>query len=316
MPENDDLKNTFEKSTPAVPAKMGHLSASRAKPGLGLLKSRTDRKPQSLVVQEKKHKVGDTMKVTLPGGFEMVFCYIPAGEFRMGSPEHENERMDCEGPAHRVVISQPFWMGKFQVSQNQWRYIAERLPKAGIDLDASPSRFKGERLPVEQVSWNDCQEFLARLNAKGDGNVHALPTEAEWEYACRAGTTTPFSWGETITPEQVNFDGTYQYGDAAEGLKREKTIPVGSLNRPNPWGLHDMHGNVWEWCADWFHEGYYQNSPMNDPRGPEFGEERILRGGSWGGIPEYCRSATRGRDAPSARCFDTGLRVVVHFSRK
>ncbi len=162
--------------------------------------------------------------------------------------------------------------------------------------------------PVEQVSWDDTQHFIAELNQRIAGLQARLPTEAEWEYACRAGTTTPFSFGENITPEQVNYDGEYPYAGGEKGLNRERTVPVGSLP-PNPWGLYEMHGNVWEWCEDWY--GEYPNEPQIDPHGPEEGVYRVLRGGSWIGYGRYARSAHRHRYGPDYRYDYIGFRLAL-----
>jgi formylglycine-generating enzyme required for sulfatase activity len=233
------------------------------------------------------------------------FVFIPAGEFQMGSPDGEAGRSSDEGPVHRVVIAQPFWLGQFEVTQAQWEAV----------MGANPSFFKNcPQCPVEGVSWDDCQEFIRRLNAKNDGNAYALPTEAEWEYACRAGTTGPFSFGATITPDQVNYDGNYPYGKAAKGVYRGKTIPVGSLNRPNAWGLHDMHGNVFEWCQDRYHENY--NGAPTDGRAWEQGSDngRVVRGGSWDDFAGDCRAANRFRFAPDDRDDGVGVRVAVRLA--
>jgi formylglycine-generating enzyme required for sulfatase activity len=242
----------------------------------------------------------------------------------MGSPKSELEREDDEGPQHNVTI-QPFYMGKFLVTQAQWAAVAS-LPKVRIDLDGDPANFKGAKRPVERVSWYDAIEFCARLSNK-TGKSYRLPSEAEWEYGCRAGTTTPFHFGETITTDLANYRGTdwtYEgtvykgnYGQAPKGAYREQTTDVGSFGVANAFGLYDMHGNVWEWCQDTWHENYNQ-APIdgsawlsendNQPR-------RMLRGGSWSHNPWYCRSAYRLRDAPDDRCNDIGFRVVVAPAR-
>jgi formylglycine-generating enzyme required for sulfatase activity len=223
----------------------------------------------------------------------------------MGSPTSEAKRKDDEFQ-HRVVITQPFWMGKYEVTQAQWVSV----------MGGNPSIFNDcPTCPVEYVSWHDCQEFIRKLNAKGDGITYALPTEAQWEYACRANTTTPFSFGSTITPSQVNYDGNYPYENAANGLFRQKTVPVGSLNSPNAWGLHDMHGNVEEWCADWYDANYYGSGQTNDPKGPERGNFRVGRGGSWYSDAWYCRSACRHSSHPDYRFNCVGVRVVVFPAR-
>jgi formylglycine-generating enzyme required for sulfatase activity len=229
-------------------------------------------------------------------GMEMVF--IPAGEFMMGSAFSETPRDYDEGPEHRVKITKPFYLGKYEVTQGDWLKI----------MGSNPSHFKGnQRLPVERVSWDDCQEFLSRA---GDGL--RLPTEAQWEYACRVGTTTPFHFGNTISTEQANYDGNYPYGDGPKGVFREKTMPVGSFP-PNAWGLYDMHGNVYEWCQDWYDEEYYEKSPEEDPVGPDGGGGRVLRGGSWNASygARLCRSANRGRRDPTYRHDSNGFRAAL-----
>ncbi|HRD68239.1 MAG TPA: formylglycine-generating enzyme family protein, partial [Candidatus Competibacter sp.] len=171
----------------------------------------------------------------------------------------------------------------------------------------NPSRFKGERRPVEQVSWNEVQEFIARLNGAVPGLGARLPTEAEWEYACRAGTTTPFSFGEDITPDQVNYDGNYPYR-GKKGRDRQETVEVASLPA-NPWGLYEMHGNVWEWCRDWYDN--YPKGSVTDPTGPATREWRVLRGGSWFSLGRYARSAYRHRDGPGTRNVYIGFRLAL-----
>jgi formylglycine-generating enzyme required for sulfatase activity len=157
------------------------------------------------------------------------------------------------------------------------------------------------------VSWDDCQEFVAKLCRRA-GRVFRLPTEAQWEYACRAGTRTPFHFGETISAEQANYDGNHTYGEGHKGVSRKKTTPVDSFPA-NAWGLHDMHGNVWGWCQDWY--GPYQNPDQTDPEGSKNGTARVLRGGSWFNDPWYCRSAYRGRNVPGYRSDRGGCRVLL-----
>ena len=173
----------------------------------------------------------------------------------------------------------------------------------------NPSEFKNDPAnPVEWVSWTDVQTFLNRLNALVPGLDAGLPSEAQWERACRAGTITPFSFGENITPEQVNYRGDYPYVGGTKGLNRVRTVPVKSLP-PNPWGLYEMHGNVWEWCADWF--GDYPPGPQIDPSGPSEGVYRVLRGGSWNDFGRHCRAAYRYGHVLGYRSSDTGFRIML-----
>ncbi len=270
---------------------------------------------------ENQHQVGDTVTVLLPGGIEMEFCYIPAGEFLMGASEEEvnaafeNAKkhipdiklkdFSCEQPIHRVVISRPFWMGKYQVTRRQWAAVMGRNPSDFID---QPER------PVEDVTWNICQRFINRLNAIGDGNVYSLPTEAQWEYACRAGTTTPFSFGQTLSSKQANFDASCPFGDEEPGDFLEYPVAVGTIGIPNAWGLCDMHGNVSEWCNDFFDKDYYSSSPTVDPNGPETGNSRVQRGGNFFSSACFCRSASRHGINPLAANLETGLRIVMQNS--
>ena len=226
-------------------------------------------------------------------GIEMVWC--PPGTFAMGSPEDEPERVFVE-KQHKVTLTRGFWFGKYEVTQAQWEAV----------MGNNPSQFKGNRLPVECVSWSDCQDFIEKLNADGEGGFR-LPSEAQWEYACRAGTTTPFSFGKTITTDQVNYNGDYPYGKGKRGEYREKTTPIGSFPA-NAWGLHDMHGNVWEWCQDWY--GDYPKGGVTDPTGPNWGEFRVLRGGSWPIAALNCRAAARHGLPPDAAVNHYGFRLL------
>jgi formylglycine-generating enzyme required for sulfatase activity len=238
---------------------------------------------------------------------------IPGGSFIMGSPKTELKRMDREQPQHEVTL-QPFYLGRYAITQAQWRVVAgyERIDR---DLDPDPSDFKGNNLPVENVDWDDATEFCQRLSA-ATGKDYRLPSEAQWEYACRAGTTTPFCYGETIAPELVNYDGNYTYGDGTKGEYREKTTEVGILPG-NSWGLHDMHGNVWEWCEDDWHSDY-TGAPDDGSAWLENDRKasnRLLRGGSWNFTPENCRSSVRLNDARDNRSYGLGFRVSCVLPR-
>ena len=247
---------------------------------------------------DNKPETGDRT-LDLGRGVTMKLALIPAGEFMMGSPPGEEDRDDDQGPQHHVRITKPFYMGMHEVTQEQYEAV----------MGADPSHFKGKDRPVETVSWNDAAEFCRKLSEK-TGKTVGLPTEAEWEYACRAGTTTPFHTGETISTDQANYDGNSTYGSGGKGVYRQKTTAVGSFT-PNAWGLYDMHGNVGEWCADWYDEDYYESSPADDPRGPENGHSRVLRGGAWLSMPLYCRSAIRPWFFPVEREAYWGFRVVL-----
>jgi formylglycine-generating enzyme required for sulfatase activity len=196
-----------------------------------------------------------------------------------------------------VTLTQGLWLGETTVTQALWEAV----------MGENPSEFKGPERPVEQVSWDDAQAFLAKINGERDDLGFRLPSEAEWEYACRAGTETPFSFGANITPEQVNYDGNHPYAGGKKGLDRGQTVDVKALPC-NPWGLYQMHGNVLEWCQDWY--GDYPSQPVMDPEGPPEGVDRVLRGGSWGGDAGRCRSADRSRHEPDRRNHSSGFRLA------
>ena len=225
------------------------------------------------------------------------FRWIVPGTFQMGSPATEKERLEDE-TQHAVTLTKGYWLADTTVTQALWLEV----------MGSNPSRFTGEaHLPVDSVSWDDAQMFIARLNERVPGLMAGLPSEAQWEYACRAGTETPFSFGETITPEQVNYDGNYPYGKARKGLYRQRPVPVGSLPA-NRWGLYEMHGNVWEWCSDWYEA--YGRGPQRDPEGPPMGSDRVLRGGSWIYGAGNARSAQRSAGVPGHRNDLIGFRLA------
>jgi formylglycine-generating enzyme required for sulfatase activity len=259
----------------------------------------------------------------LGNGITLDMLLIPEGTFLMGSPQDEpDRRRDVESPQHEVTVPS-FFMGKYPVTQAQWQAVAA-LPKINRDLQLNPSSFKGGDRPVENVSWHNATEFCDRLTQK-TSRSYRLPSEAEWEYACRAGTTTPFYWGETITTDLANYDGTDDaeghwsgsYDRGPKGIYRQETTPVGTFPA-NAFGLYDMHGNVWEWCQDIWHNSY-EGAPKDgsawiDAKAKE-DANRVLRGGSWNGDPRYCRSASR--DSINARFgyFNIGFRVACSAPR-
>jgi formylglycine-generating enzyme required for sulfatase activity/serine/threonine protein kinase len=236
-----------------------------------------------------------TQTFNLGGGVTLDMVYIPPGRFQMGSPDDEEGRRDNEGPVHTVELD-GFWMGKFEVTQGQYRAI----------MGTNPSHFKGDNRPVEKVSWNDAMEFCRKLSQR-TGKTFTLPTEAQWEYACRAGTTGPFSFGACLSTSDANYDGNYPLSGCSNGTYRQSTWDVGS-GRANTWGLYDMHGNVYEWCLDWY--GSYTSGTKRNPVGPGSGSLRVIRGGSWLNHAWYCRSAYRLRNAPSLSYDSLGFRLV------
>ncbi len=221
---------------------------------------------------------------------------IPPGTFLMGSPGDEPERDDDE-TQHWVTLTHGFWLADTACTQALWQTV----------MGGNPAGFKGKQRPVEKVSWKDCMKFLDKLNRLKPKLELRLPTEAEWEYACRAGTTTPFSFGDNITPEQVNYNGNKPYAGGKKGLYRKETVDVKSLPCNN-WGLYQMHGNVWEWCSDWY--GEYGIDAVTDPEGLPNGVNRVLRGGGWINYGRLVRSAYRYWFAPSYRRHARGLRLA------
>lgn len=286
---------------------------------------------QLKIIRTSKQVQGFVEKID---GVPLDMIFIPSGTFMMGAPETEEESLDRERPQHLVNVSS-FFMGRYPITQAQWRVIAS-LELIGRELDLDSSRFKGENRPVERVSWQDAIEFCARLSRHTQKN-YRLPSEAEWEYACRAGTTTPFHFGETISTELANYRGTdweYQgkvypgnYGRGEKGVYREETTDVTLFSVTNAFGLSEMHGNVWEWCLDPWYENYnnapndgsvwdkeyrndnrYQNLLANTNVLNRDERSHILRGGSWYFNQGYCRSAYR--DDSGNFDFSVGFRVV------
>ena len=240
---------------------------------------------------------------TLNNSLGMEFILISSGTFTMGSPPNESYRGTSE-VQHQVTISKPFYMQTSEVTLKQWHSIMGRRMRV--------FQKGGDNMPVIRVSWLDSMKFINRLNSMGEGR-YRLPTEAEWEYAARAGTTTAYYWGDTIDCEKAMYGNNSLKYDVCQlyiksiGLQIDRPAPVKTY-RPNPWGLYDMHGNVWEWCMDWF--GDYEKNPVTDPKGPASGTMRIRRGGSWFKYDYSCRSANRSFGHPATRFQTTGFRLV------
>jgi formylglycine-generating enzyme required for sulfatase activity len=256
----------------------------------------------------------------------MKLAYIPAGTFLMGSPPGEAERSD-EELQHEVTISQPFYMGVYEVTQEQFKKVPTP-PIGGTGAIFNEKRGGGPLHPDENVRWDQAVAYCKNLSdlpaEKEAGRTYRLPTEAEWEYACRAGTTTTYHFGNTLSSKQANFNGNYPFGGAEKGPFLQLTAKVGSYP-PNKWGLYDMHGNVAEWCADYYDKDYYKKSPKVDPKGPEKGVVptdyhndfyRVVRGGCWLDEARACRAAYRFRAMPHDPYRLIGFRVVCEVKKK
>jgi formylglycine-generating enzyme required for sulfatase activity len=267
--------------------------------------------------QEKKPDEAQAYTETA-GGAAIEMVLVPAGKYLMGSPLNEAGRDGDEGPQHEVSVSS-FYIGKYEVTQAQWRAVVA-LPRVKIDLNPDPSYFKGDTLPVEQVRWEEAVEFCDRLST-ATGKPYRLPTESEWEYACRARTTGPFAggldgmgwYGDNSGRSRLDSDKIWKT-DRSNYVKRMlengcRTRSVGQ-KKPNGFGLYDMHGNVWEWCMDWFSKDYYSQRASDNPTGPVSGTDRVFRGGGWGDSERNCRSALRSGDTLTYRSPDLGFRIV------
>jgi formylglycine-generating enzyme required for sulfatase activity len=252
----------------------------------------------------------------------MKLVLIPAGKFVMGSPANEIERQSGE-EQHEVAITRPFYLGVHTVTQGQYQKMMGKNPSF-----FQPGKGGSSDHPVEQARWGDARDFCARLSALPEeekaGRTYRLPSEAEWEYACRAGTTMPFNTGDALSSKQANFNGNFSYGGADKGPFLRKTAKVGSYP-PNAWGLYDMHGNVMQWCNDWYDPDYYKKSPKENPKGPEKGVMPtgfdhnffvVVRGGCWLDEGRACRSARRFRLQQSEPYRWTGFRVACDVAGK
>jgi formylglycine-generating enzyme required for sulfatase activity len=297
---------------------------------------------------------GEKQPKEIENSIGMKLVLIPAGKFKMGSPKEEQDavimrapekfRKDvegfvrAEGPLHDVEITKPFYLGVHEVTQKQFKIVMGNNPsffskdgKAVKSATYAPHTRPGggkqqvngmvtDDFPVDNVSWNEAIDFCTKLAAlakeKASGRVYRLPTEAEWEYACRGGasSSTPFHYGDSLSSTQANFNGNFPYGGADKGTDLHRSHTVGSYPK-NAFGLYDLHGNVMEWCSDWYDADYYQNSDKKDPKGPEEGKLHVLRGGSWRGGASDCRSADRCGRSPSSRVYYYGFRVVSSLAK-
>jgi formylglycine-generating enzyme required for sulfatase activity len=292
---------------PNKPHNLGQIAETKTEQIISEIPSQSAIYAAKIVIKRYK-KTAQYFTEDLGNGIELEMVLIPGGTFIMGSPEEELESSNNERPQHQVTIK-PFCFGKYPVTQAQWQAVAV-LPQVNQQLNPDPSEFKGANRPVEQVSWHDAVEFCARLSNHTQ-RPYRLPSEAEWEYACRGGTTTPFHFGETITTELANYDGNYTYGDGVKGIDRGETTEVGSLKIANQFGLYDMHGNVWEWCQDDWHNSYKGALTDSSARvSDESKSDKVLRGGSWSNNPGNCRSARRISDNASLDHSNLGFRVV------
>ena len=234
-------------------------------------------------------ETGICRTITLLGDVTMEMIYCPPGEFMMGSPASEGERSESE-TLHRVQLTRGFWLGKYEVTQLQWQGV----------MQYNPSSHKGDARPVISLSWGECQEFIRRV--RFCHYCARLPTEAEWEYACRAGTSTVYSWGNSLNGDMANCSGDHPYGTKIMGRYLGGTTSVGTYGA-NPWGFYDMHGNIPEWCNDWYGKYCCEDELVVDPKGPATGEYRVTRGGGYNYSASACRSASRMGVRPDCRWF-------------
>lgn len=271
----------------------------------------------ALMINQRRVKNQCYDELLVPEVLPLRMMLISAGSFLMGSPDTELGHNDAEVPQHEVRMPQ-FFMAKYPVTQAQWKVVAA-MPQINRALNSEPSSFKGELRPVENVSWDDAVEFCDRLTISTN-RQYRLPTEAEWEYACRAGTTTPFHFGETLSTDYANYNGANEergaYGPGSQGEYRQETTPVNKFEGANEYGLCDMHGNVWEWCQDHWHDSY-EGAPIDGSAWLTNDDEasRILRGGSWFYDPVYCRSARRYNYTRENRINHFGFRVSCSAPR-
>jgi formylglycine-generating enzyme required for sulfatase activity len=323
------LQRSFIQRVASIGVQSGYFAAQHILTAipifcLGLLMgcSRQGRVERPVLVEGNKKATASSTGTSdsaqvLTNSIDMKLRLIPAGEFQMGSPESDKDAPEDEKPQHLVRITKPFYMGVYTVTQEEYQRVMGRNSSFFSATGYGKDRVAGlntARFPAEQIRWPDAVDFCRRLSEmpaeKRAGRTYRLPTEAEWEYACRAGTTTAFNIGNSLSSRQANFNGNHPYGGAEKGPFLSRTSEVGSYP-PNALGLYDMHGNVWQWCADWYGLNYYKESPIEDPRGPTHGSRRVIRGGEWYGDAQDCRSAFRYADVPTGVFYVMGFRVVM-----
>jgi formylglycine-generating enzyme required for sulfatase activity len=293
------LKNLFDSqpSSTSIP-----IAQSNAAVALETIQFTTVKLDNQGKVIARPTGTAQIYKEDLGNGASLTMVKIPAGSFMMGSPLNEEKSESDEKPQYKVNLKS-FYLGQTEITQAQYQAI----------MGTNPSNFKGVELPVEKVSWLNAKEFCEKLSQK-TGKAYSLPSESQWEYACRAGTTTPFAFGETITTDVANYDGNYIYGKASKGIYRKKTTAVNTF-APNAFGLFDMHGNVWEWCEDNWHSNYEKTPADGSAWAVSGNNTHVLRGGSWFNLPNRCRSAYRGRFNADGYIDDVGFRVVYAPAR-
>ncbi len=308
------LQKQLEREQTSAQTQLAEMQAqlAQAKQDESDLQAQQEQFPSHQPLNSGKAKV---FREALGEGIYLEMVLIPGGTFLMGSPETEAEGHEHESPQHEVRVAS-FWIGKVAVTQKQWQAVAN-FPQISQALKRDTSEFKGRNRPVEQVSWYDTVEFCARLSRR-TGREYRLPSEAEWEFACRAGKKTPFNFGETINPDLANYltdpDSKLTDSRTLSRQCRNQTTPVGSFQE-NAFGLYDLHGNVCEWCADIWHENYH-DAPCDGSVWKLNGDDkyRVLRGGSWHEFPKNCRCASRLKARPGDRRNDVGFRIVLSSS--
>jgi formylglycine-generating enzyme required for sulfatase activity len=277
----------------------------------------SDEEPPPRVVKKEDDETEREPAKSFTNSVGMKLVLIPKGKFKMGSPEGEKDRGTDEYQ-HDVEITKPFYLGVYTVTQKQYKEVMGENPSFFSADGGGKDKVRGldtDDFPVERVSWHDAKKFCEKLSQLEKERrakcTYRLPTEAEWEYACHRGapSSSPFHFGKSLSSRQANFDGNHPYGGAEKGPYLGRTCKVGSYN-PNKFGLYDMHGNVWQWCQDWYAKDYYKDSPAKDPKGPASGDARVLRGGFWYGYGAYCRAACRYRYDAGGRHNGIGFRVA------